>query len=125
MKCSYAKCPFGGQVEKESAVKDGSRYYHPVCKNEVDNRKAIVDIFKDINPGVVYQQLNAVLNSILYTKGISSDFVLFCMKYAKAREIEMYQPASLHSLINNSNIHNMYKRAKERAEERKRQGGNN
>ena len=51
MKCNYKYCPYGGQVEKEKAVKIGNKYYHKSCRENQLQWKQFIDIYdKYIKP---------------------------------------------------------------------------
>lgn len=110
MKCRYSHCPYGGEVAKEDAVKDGNRYYHPDCKQKVEMRKEMVRIVTEINPNIVQKELGRTLNTLLYNREISFDYVLRAIKYASHAGIMLYNAASVYKLMNNPNFVKFYKR---------------
>jgi len=91
-------------VDREEAVQDGQKYYHPDCKQKVDARKAIVDVIHEINPNIVYAELGKVLNKLLYERELGFEFMLRAVKYAKYAGINIYRGATLYNLVNNPNF---------------------
>ena len=101
MKCRYSRCPYGGEVVKEEAVKDGKQYYHPDCKQKVEMRKEMVQLVTEINPNIVQSELGRTLNTLLYNRELSFDYVLYAFKYAKHAGIALYNAGSIYKLMNN------------------------
>jgi hypothetical protein len=114
MKCRYSHCPYGGEVNKDEAVKDGNRYYHPDCKQKVEMRKEMVRIATEINPNIIQNELGRVLNILLYQRELEFQYVLGALKYAKYAGIALYNAASIFRLMNNPNYIKLYQRKLER-----------
>jgi hypothetical protein len=85
-KCGYAKCKLGGEVDKERAVKVGSRYWHEECVRERDLKNDIESFY--------YEQYQSREPIIAVRKAISnyidrdrydSEYVLWCLKSKKPK----------------------------------------
>lgn len=46
MKCKYSNCKLGGEVDKESAIKDGNAYYHKECQEKRLFKRSVEDRLK-------------------------------------------------------------------------------
>lgn len=101
-------------MNKDEAVKDGNRYYHPDCKQKVEMRKEMVRIATEINPNIIQNELGRVLNILLYQRELEFQYVLGALKYAKYAGIALYNAASIFRLMNNPNYIKLYQRKLER-----------
>ena len=45
VKCNYKQCKYGGRVRKSNSVKVGSLYYHKECRQEIEGKKKIRDLY--------------------------------------------------------------------------------
>jgi len=112
-KCKYSKCPYGGVVSKDIAVKDGQNYYHPECFKEMNNRKQIIDIFyKYINKDEVGANLRRIVDLIIDSKKATSEFLLYALCYVIHHKIPLHHAAGLYYIINNDDIKQAYKKYK-------------
>jgi len=114
-KCAYKQCKLGGKVNKSIAVKKGNRYYHSECLKEINNKEEIRELFlKHINPTEVISLLNRVINNIIENKKVSSDFLLFALKYVIKNKLSLNHATGMYYIINNNNIKKEYMKQKAR-----------
>lgn len=116
VKCKHGNCKHESrEVEKSEAIKSGNSYYHADCYKDKENRKEIIDLFvKHINPNPVYKQLQSVITTILDQKGLSSDFLLFGLKYYIEHKIPLNYPQGLHYVVQNKQVIASYNKVKEK-----------
>ena len=116
VKCRYSNCKHDSkEIEKEKAVKSGNSYYHEDCFKDKENRKEIIDLFtKHINPNPIYSQLQTVIRTIVDQKGVSSDFLLFGLKYYITHKIPLNYPQGLYYVIQNKQVITGYNRLNEK-----------
>ena len=116
VKCKHGNCKHESrEVEKSEAIKSGNSYYHADCYKDKENRKEIIDLFvKHINPNPVYKQLQSVITTILDQKGLSSDFLLFGLKYYIEHKIPLNYPQGLHYVVQNKQVIASYNIVKEK-----------
>jgi hypothetical protein len=109
MKCGYNKCLFNGEVEKEKAVKQNNRYFHPECFKQMQEKSEIRKLYLEkINPAEVCKVLNSTINNIVHVKKVNSEYLLFALKYAIKNNIQIHAPMGLHYIINNYKIKKAY-----------------
>jgi len=114
MKCGYGdKCKYGGEVEKDKAVKIGNRYWHKKCAKEKDLKNRIIEEFytkfKSNEPMVSARK---AVSKYIHEMNYEAEYVLYCLLY-KAKKLN-----SLHGLIytlNNDKIYTEYKKLKAKA----------
>jgi hypothetical protein len=112
MKCGYNKCFFNGEVEKENAIKHGNRYYHPECLKQMQEKDEVRKLYLEkVNPTEVVKILNSTINNIVHIKKVSSEYLLFALKYAINNNIQINAPMGLHYIINNYKIKKAFEEA--------------
>lgn len=112
-KCGYNQCKLGGKVTKEIAVKHGTKYYHSECLKEAQNKNEIRKLFfEQINPTEVATVLNRTINTIIDTKNVPSDFLLYALKYVINNKLILNHAGGLYYIINNDKIKNAYYKEK-------------
>ena len=116
VKCRYSGCKHDSkEMDKNDAVQVGNAYYHEDCFRDKENKRIIVDLFtKHINPNPVYAQLNAVIRTIVDQKGVSSDFLLFGLRYYIEHKIPLNYPQGLHYVVQNKQVIAEYNKVKEK-----------
>jgi hypothetical protein len=108
-KCGYNQCKLGGEVAKDIAVKHGAKYYHDDCLKEAQNKNEIRKLFfEHINPTEVATVLNRTINTIIDTKNVSSDFLLYALKYVIKNKLILNHAGGLYYVINNDKIKDSY-----------------
>lgn len=101
--CRFGHCKHESkEIPKDEAVKIGNGYYHKDCAKNRNNTNLTIELFeKHINPNPVQSQLRAVINNILYTKNIDSDFLVFALKYFIEHRIPLRYPQGLYYVVQN------------------------
>jgi len=108
-KCGYNQCKLGGEVTKDIAIKHGAKYYHNECLKEALNKNEIRKLFfKHINPTEVATVLNRTINTLIDTKNVSSDFLLYALKYVIKNKLILNHAGGLYYIINNDKIKDSY-----------------
>jgi hypothetical protein len=109
MKCGYSHCLFNCEVDKENAVKLGTRYYHKECLKQRNEKDEIRKLYlEQVNATEVVSVLNSVINNIVHIKKVDSGFLLYALKHAIQNKFVFHNPAGLHYIINNSYIKKQY-----------------
>lgn len=110
-KCAYKYCKLGGMVKLEESIIENKKHYHKECLQDKQNRQQIKQIFIDkINPSETISVLVRVINSIIDTKQVSSDFLLFALNYVICNKLPLNHAQGLYYIINNDKIKTEYKR---------------
>ena len=114
VKCRLKHCLHASrEVQKDQAIKVGSSYYHPDCYQANRNIREIIDIFsKKINPNVVFAELNRVVSTIVYDKGIDSGLLLFGLKYYIEHGKNLNYPQGLYYVVQNKDVVREYEKSK-------------
>jgi hypothetical protein len=108
-KCGYNQCKLGGEVTKDIAIKHGAKYYHEECLKEAQNKNEIRKLFFEyINPTEVATVLNRTINTLINTKNIPSDFLLYALKYVIKNKLILNHAGGLYYIINNDKIKDAY-----------------
>ena len=113
VKCRYKYCSHENrEIPREEAECVGKAYYHKDCLKESREKKEIVDLFLNkINPNSPPPQLWRTVNSLVNTKGYSSDYVLFGLKYYIRNKIPLNYPAGLYYVVSNKDVEAEYNKA--------------
>ena len=115
MKCACKNClhELKGEprdVTKEEAVcvvtaKGAHKYYHPDCYQADRDILEMIDVWlKDINKYGNVAQLRKTINTIVYTKKVPSDYLLFGLKYYVRNKIPLNYPGGLYYVIENRKV---------------------
>lgn len=109
MKCRYAQCKFGGEVEKEEAIKIGNAYYHKRCNQEREYKKLIektyYDIFQNKEPIAAVRR---GINKYIHKDKYDCEYVLFVLN----EDIKLNSIFGLIYYLNNKKFSDKYKRQK-------------
>lgn len=80
MKCRYKYCKFGGQVDKEDAVKEKNYYYHKACYKEKQYKKQIEDFYYDkFPPNESIQIVRRAINNYVHKDCYDPQYILFVL----------------------------------------------
>ena len=105
MKCRYAHCKYGGEVEKEEAIKIGSAYYHKECNQEREYKKKIestyYDKYKTKEPII---QVRKAINKYINIDNYEVEYILFVLK----QDIKLNSMFGLIYYLNNKKFLDMY-----------------
>lgn len=104
-KCRYSHCRHETKdIPADEAIKVGQAYYHEDCKKEMDLIKEIIQIFyENVNKTVVISRLRKVINSIIFEKDVSAEYLLFGLKYYIKKKSINY-PEGLYYVISDEDV---------------------
>lgn len=106
MKCKYAKCFC---QDSDEIIKS----YHPECLKTKNDINEIKELFvNNINKNVVYAQLIRVINTIIFNKGVTADYLKFGLQYYISHKIPLNYPQGLYYVIQNKDVASAYNRKK-------------
>lgn len=111
-KCAFKHCKHDDKdISQNEAVKVGNRYMHEDCANISENITHIRDLYYEkISNTVVVKQLVSVINSLVFTKNIDSEYLLFALNHAITNKTPIKSPYGLHYLVDNSRIKEAWKK---------------
>lgn len=114
VKCRYSNCLHEDkEINKEEAVQSGKMYYHADCLKTKEEIKQIIDLFSThINPNPVYSQLQSVIKNIVFTKKVSSEFLLFGLQYYIDHKMPLNYPQGLYYVIQRKEVIDAYNKSK-------------
>lgn len=122
--CRYIQCKHEAKeinIITDEYVNKGSMYYHKDCyKAKVNGEwkdsktKADLQLIKNlwvehISETVVFTQLFYNLNQLI-DRGISSDYLVFVLKYVIKHKMNLHYPAGLRYYVDRQEIKNAYKK---------------
>lgn len=119
-RCSFAFCnklheSKNIDIEGEEYTKHGSQYYHVDCAKISDAIKDIRDIwFQNIDENVDFKILNRVIADLIFNKGYSADYILFCIRYSVENGNKLRFPPGLRYCVEFDNYKSAYNQAKKR-----------
>lgn len=112
-KCRYTNCLHESKdinLETDKFIKDGSSYYHEDCHHTKQNIQLIKTLWHDhIDGMVVYSQLMKILNQLIFHDKVSSDYLVFAIKYAiNHDDIKLRYPPGIRYVIGNQRVKDAY-----------------
>lgn len=115
--CRYVHCLHNTKdidLVNEQFVKDGNMYYHEDCYKTKNDIQRIKTLWHDnIDRMVVFAQLNKILNNLIFKDHISSDYILFAVKYAiDNKDVKLQYPPGLKYVLGNQKVKAAYEKAK-------------
>ena len=81
--CGYSHCKHGGIVDTQSDeyIEDNGKFYHMDCYSEKRAFSEIIDFwYREIDEDVVFNQLQRVLQELIYKRGMEAEYVLYAIK---------------------------------------------
>ena len=81
--CGYSHCKHGGVVDTQSdeCIEDNGKFYHMDCYSEKRAFSEIIDFwYREIDEDVVFNQLQRVLQELIYKRGMEAEYVLYAIK---------------------------------------------
>ena len=109
-KCQYKHCSHPEDLmQKDEAVLVGAKRYHKDCaeiKATIDRAKRI--FFDNVLVGADYVQTVGVLNTLIFSKGYSPDYVEFMLMWLALRGAKVKSPYTLHYTVDNNLIKKDY-----------------
>ena len=112
-KCPYKQCKFNNEVSEDIAIKHKGRYYHKECLKESQEKKEIKELFlENINEYEVIPKLVRTINNIIHNKNVSSEYLLYALKYVIKNKKPLNYAGGLYYIIGNKDIQKSYKKEK-------------
>lgn len=120
--CRYSKCKHSDKkidISTDDFVADGQKYYHKDCYESIQKESRVKSDFQyiknqwvlHISNTVVYSQLYKVLNGFL-ERGVSSDYLVFCVDYIISHGMRINYPPGLNYYIDRPEIKKAYMKDK-------------
>lgn len=116
-KCRYTHCSHDCKdinLTTDKFIKDGSSYFHEDCYQTRENIQQIKELWHDHIDGlVVYAQLNKILNQLIFEEHISSDYVLFAVRYSinNNNDVKLRYPPGLKYVLGNQKVKAAYNKS--------------
>ena len=96
MKCAWSHCRHGGEVNKEDAVKKGTRYFHPDCLREKDAINEIIKVYHErVDDKPIENFLRKTINDLVFKDENSAEFLLFALNYCLDNGWSLHSPNGL------------------------------
>lgn len=111
-KCAFPHCQHSScEIPRDEAVKVGARYMHKDCATVSEYMQKTVDLYyEQVSNTVVIKMLRSVLNNIIFKKKVDPKFLYFALDFAIKNKIPIKSPYSLHYLVDNSRIKDLWKK---------------
>mgnify|MGYP006908821664 CR=1 FL=1 len=114
-KCAYPHCKHDGYVNKEEAVKVGTRYWHQDCLAEKNTMREIERVWiarVDENP--IISDLRGQINTLVCKQGNDTEYLLFALNYCLDHGWNLKYPAGLRYVAKNDNARNAWNKIRDR-----------
>ena len=99
-KCAYPKCKYGGEVNKDEAVKVSNRYYHKECLAEKNAKLEIIDVWvAKVDPHPIFNLLRKTIDILVDKEGNDAEYLLFALKYCLNNGWNISYPAALKYVV--------------------------
>ena len=96
MKCRWKHCKYGGEVDKDKAVKVGIAYFHPECYAERESIQKIIDVWHErIDAYPMESMLRKMVNDLVLKQNVNAEFLLFALNYCLDHGWNLHHPAGL------------------------------
>ena len=111
-KCAFRHCQHEScEISQDKAVLIGKRYFHEDCAEIYNNIEEIKRLYYEkISNTVVMSQLIRVINHIVFTKKVDSNYFLFAVKYAISSKRKINYPQGLYYVREDYIIKNAWKK---------------
>lgn len=112
MKCRYKYCPYGGQVEKEEAVKINNKYYHKDCYQNQQHWKKFMELYdKYVVPRTKegFQIIGKAIKQLLVDKNQPIEYLLYILCQIIREKKSLNSIFGLHYYINDYKYQKGYK----------------
>lgn len=90
IKCGYLNCKLGGEVEKENAIKVGTRYYHEECDNKKNVKKSCTDKLTSLN--MISKLTGIFLKKTIDDEQVDLEYLEFTIDYIMYRKLKLSSP---------------------------------
>ena len=106
MKCRWKHCKYGGEVDKDKAVKVGIAYYHPECYAEREAIQKIIDTWHErIDANPMEAMLRKMVNDLVLKQNVDAEFLLFALNYCLDHGWKLHYPAGLKAVSKDIKAH--------------------
>ena len=96
MKCRWKHCKYGGEVDKDKAVKVGIAYFHPECYAERQAIQKIIDVWHErVDAYPMESMLRKMVNDLVLKQNVNAEFLLFALNYCLDNGWNLRYPAGL------------------------------
>jgi len=109
VKCQYTHCLHDGKVDRDLALAYNSKYYHKDCYEMFQIMLNIRDLCFQVDPTIVFKQLNGYINKLVYEKNIDPEYIIFTLEFIIRNNLEVNLPYGLIYKLNDFNVKNAYK----------------
>lgn len=105
-KCAFTNCIHESRdIPQDQAVKMSTRYMHKDCAEISRNTIKVRDLYYEkISNTVVVSQLMKVINNLVFSKNVNSEYLVFALTYAIKNSIPLRSPYGLYYLVDNQKI---------------------
>lgn len=112
VKCKFPHCLHEtNDLKRDEAVRDGRSYYHPDCYQCKKDIEEIISLFVGhINANVPIAQLKKIVNTLIFERGVKSEYLRFAVSYAIANEIPLHNAPGLYSIVQDERVVAEWKR---------------
>lgn len=108
--CQYTHCK-NKEIADEDLIMYRGKPHHRQCYEDILNIRDIKQQYIDhISSTVVQKLLGKVVNDIIFTKKVPSDFFLYAIKFAINNKIKINSPMGLHYIVDNNQIKDAYRK---------------
>ena len=120
-KCAYKHCVYGGKIlESDAYVNVNGKLFHNDCLMERDEIfKAVSFYLQNFNLKENRGTVTRVIQTLVYSKKLSTDFVMFMLTYIKDHGKPLNKPMGLYGYATNATIRNAYYAYKRKQEKPK------
>ena len=102
MKCRWKHCKYGGEVDKDKAVKVGIAYFHPECYAERQAIQKIIDVWHErVDAYPMESMLRKMVNDLVLKQDVNAEFLLFALNYCIDHGWHLRYPAGLKHVAKN------------------------
>lgn len=106
MKCRWKHCKFGGEVDKDKAVKVGIAYFHPECYAERESIQKIIDVWHEkVDAYPMESMLRKMVNDLVLKQNVNAEFLLFALNYCLDNGWNLRHPAGLKAVSKDDKAH--------------------
>ena len=106
MKCRWKHCKYGGEVDKDKAVKVGIAYFHPECYAERQAIQKIIDVWHErVDAYPMESMLRKMVNDLVLKQNVDAEFLLFALNYCIDHGWKLHYPAGLKAVSKDDKAH--------------------
>lgn len=117
-KCTYKHCVYGGKIfEDDNYVNVNGKLFHNECLMERDEIfKAVSFYIRNFNLKENRGTVTRVIQTLVYNKKLSTDYVMFMLTYIKDRNKPINKPMGLYTYATDKSLRAAYYAYKRKTE---------